>query len=44
MTACEICHKTKENDVLPDGSQGIESVLKYTYTSSNRIESPYYIL
>lgn len=34
----------KDNDVLPDGSKGIERVICYTYSKSNRIEDPVYIL
>lgn len=42
--ACKICKKVKDNDILPDGSKGIERVSLFTYSKTNRIENPMYIL
>jgi hypothetical protein len=42
--ACKICKKVKDNDILPDGSKGIERVSLFTYSKTNRTENPMYIL
>jgi hypothetical protein len=42
--ACKVCKKLKDNDILPDGTKGIDRVRLFTYSRGNRIEDPMYIL